>query len=57
MLVMDLGVCVKGWAVQKMGGPTLMICASYDVLLCKELPFGVTMISHVLFKFLVSLIF
>jgi len=40
----------------KSGGPILMIYMLYDVFLCKELPFGVTMIAPAL-KFLVALIF
>jgi len=42
--------------VHKMGGQILTICMSYDVFLCKELRFGVTMIAPVL-KLVVALIF
>jgi len=44
---------VKGCVVQKTGEPILMIYTSYDVILHKELPFGVTMIALAL-QFLVS---
>jgi len=40
---------------KKMGAPTVMISVSYDVLLCKELPFEVMMIAPL--KFLVALVF
>jgi len=30
----------KWWAVQKHGWTDFTICTSYDVFLCKELPFG-----------------
>jgi len=42
--------------MQKIGGPILRIYTSYGVFLCKELPFGVTIIALVL-KFLEALIF
>jgi len=42
--------------MQKTGGSILTIYTSYDVLLCKELPFGVVMIAFAL-KFLVVLFF
>jgi len=36
------------------GGPILMICTSFDVILCKELPFRVAIIASAL-KFLMAL--
>jgi len=47
---------VKGWAVQKTGGPILTVFTSYDVFLRKKLLFGVAMIASVL-KVLVALTF
>jgi len=47
---------LKGWAVQKMGGPILTIYTSYNVVLVNELHLWVTMIAPAL-KFLVALIF